>query len=71
MTKLEHLLNNSTKPYKTQESTQQFVGVFKGEQKINNYFKLKDKTSRHSQSNIACSVKCLGCVAEYVGERTQ
>ena len=24
-------------------------GVFKGEQKINNYFKLKDKTSRHFQ----------------------
>ena len=26
--------------------------VFKGEQKINNYFKLKDKTPRHLQSNI-------------------
>ena len=27
-------------------------GVFKGEQKISNYFKLKDRTPRHLQSNI-------------------
>ena len=45
--------------------------VFKGEQKINNYFKLKDKTPRHLQSNIVYSVKCLNCEAEYIGKTTQ
>ena len=44
-------------------------GVFKGEQKINNYFKLKDKTPRHLQSNIVYSVKCLNCEAEYIGKQ--
>ena len=46
-------------------------GVFKGEQTINNYFKLKDKTPRHLQSNIVNSVKSLNCEAEYVGKTTQ
>ena len=46
-------------------------GVFKGEQKINNYFKLKDKTPRHLQPNIIYSVKCLNCEAEYIGKTTQ
>ena len=46
-------------------------GVFK-EQKINNYFKLKDKTPRHLQSNIVYSVKCyLNFEAEYIGKTTQ
>ena len=42
-------------------------GVFKGEQKISNYCKLKDKTPRHLQSNIVYSVKCLNCEAKYIG----
>ena len=46
-------------------------GVFKGEQKINDYFKLKDKTPKHLQSNIVYSVKCLNCEAEYIGKTTQ
>ena len=46
-------------------------GIFKGEQKINNYFKLKDKTPRHMQSNIVYSEKCLDCGAEYIGKTTQ
>ena len=46
-------------------------GVLKGEQKINNYFKLKDKTPRHLQSNIVYSVKCLKCEAEYIEKTTQ
>ena len=46
-------------------------GVFKGEQKINNYFKLKDKTPRHLRSNIVYSVNCLNFEAEYIGKTTQ
>ena len=46
-------------------------GVFKGEQKINNYFKLKDKIPRHLQSNIVYSVQCLNCEAEYIEKTTQ
>ena len=46
-------------------------GVFKGEQKINNYFKLKNKMPRLLQLNIVYSVKCLNCEAEYIGKTTQ
>ena len=46
-------------------------GVFKGVQKINNYFKLKDKTPRYLQSNIVYLVKSLNCEAEYIGKTTQ
>ena len=46
-------------------------GGFKGEQKIRNYFKLKDKTPRHLQLNIVYLLKCLACEAEYVGKTSQ
>ena len=46
-------------------------GVFKGVRKINNYFKLKDKTPKLLQSNVVYSIKCLDCDAEYVGKTTQ
>ena len=45
-------------------------GIFK-EQKINNYFKLKDKIPRHLPSNIVYLVKCLDYEAEYIGKTTQ
>ena len=45
-------------------------GIFK-EQKINNYFKLKDKTPKHLQSNIVYSVKYVDCEADYVGKTTK
>ena len=39
------------------------------EQKISNYYKLKDEMPRHLQSNIVYSVKCLDCEAKYVGKK--
>ena len=44
---------------------------FKGEQKINNYFKLKDKTPRQLSSITVYTVKCVNSEAEYVAKTTQ
>ena len=69
--RLKRLVKQLNKTVKNTGINTTVRGVFKGEQKINNYFKLKDKKPRNLQSNIVYSVKCLICEAEYIGKTTQ
>ena len=66
------MLNNSTKLYKTQESTKQFVEFLKENKTLKTISNQKIKRQDiYNQILYIHAVKCLNCEAEYVGKTTQ